>query len=574
MATYDCDDFRVSFEHVEGDSYSATARAVDGRQVLSTFRLPMTSELLEESVLQLGRSRSREVAPEMETARRANAEELGGALGTALFGGDIGPLYDDARRSAAVSGRGLRLTLSLASTPELLSVPWELLYRRPTFLASQRRTPVVRYLEVGDPPPPARIDGPVRVLGVVASPTGLPELNVADERARVERALAGMKDRGLVELDWCDPATPRSLRERLRDGSYDVLHYVGHSDFTGNGDGLLFLVDEAGGAAQVTESVLTNLLGDQTSLRLAVLNSCEGARTTLTDPFAGIATSLVALGVPAVVAMQFTISDRAAIVFAEELFTSLIGRQYPIDAAVSEARKAVFTEVNEIEWATPVLFLRSADGQLFDFRAEPVALPLPVAPTPIVVDELPVAGAADSNASTGAGTTATVASPASPADREASSAASNGHGHPPRSRSTARRRWGAAALVGVVAAACVIVAILWAGGQDADDGVQLQLSPSSGPAGTSIEIHGDECPTAPDNSVDTGIAYWLDSDLDGTITSDDVEDGDAAWTGNLVVPDDSSTDASYQVGAACYATDNQGDTANFFEYPTVSFDVI
>ena len=63
---------------------------------------------------------------------------------------------------------------------------------------------------------------------------------------------------------------------------------------------------------------------------------------------------------PAVVAMQFEISDEAAIVFAEELYTTLIGRQYPIDAAVSEARKAVFTEVNEIEWATPVLFLRTA----------------------------------------------------------------------------------------------------------------------------------------------------------------------------------------------------------------------
>ena len=40
------------------------------------------------------------------------------------------------------------------------------------------------------------------------------------------------------------------------------------------------------------------------------------------------------LGVPAVVAMQFEISDGAAIVFAEELYTNLIGRQDPIDAAV------------------------------------------------------------------------------------------------------------------------------------------------------------------------------------------------------------------------------------------------
>ena len=74
---------------------------------------------------------------------------------------------------------------------------------------------------------------------------------------------------------------------------------------------------------------------------------------------------------PAVVAMQFEISDEAAITFAEELYQSLIGRQDPIDVAVAEARKAIFTEVNETEWATPVLFLRNEDGRLFDFA--PVA---------------------------------------------------------------------------------------------------------------------------------------------------------------------------------------------------------
>ena len=386
MATYDCDDFRVSFARDGAGSYSVTSRAPDGRRVQTAFTMPMTTSRLEEAVLQLGRARSREVAPGDAIAVKANAEELGGDLAMALFDNTLGPFFEDARHASAATGRGLRLTLSLAATPELLSVPWELLYRRPNFLASQRRTPVVRYLEVGDAPPPQIIEGTVRVLGVVASPTGLPALDVEDERRRVEQALAGMVQRGLVQLDWCDPATPRSLRERLRDGSYHILHYVGHSAFTDAGEGLLFLSNDDGSAAQITEAVLTNLLGDQTSLRLVVLNSCEGARTTLTDPFAGIATSIVQLGVPAVIAMQFTISDRAAITFADELFTSLIGRQYPVDAAVAEARKAVFTEVNEIEWATPVLFMRASNGQLFDFMAAPASIPLVVPPALLEAD--------------------------------------------------------------------------------------------------------------------------------------------------------------------------------------------
>lgn len=394
MSTYECDEFRVTFTRAGVDDSGAISYQIDavltgGRSVTSTFRLPMSSTRLEELVVNLGRSGTREIAPTDLTLLHADAEQLGSELGTALFDDVIGTSYTDAQRVAAASGRGLRLTLSLSQTPELLSVPWELLYRRPRFLASQRSTPIVRFLDVGDAPQALPIDGPVRVLGVVASPSGLIPLDVEDERSRVASALDSMIDRGLVELEWCDPATPRSLRQCLRDGTFHILHFVGHSDFNASGEGALYLLDEDGAPSPVTDSVLTALLGDQTSLRLVVLNSCKGARTTLTDPFSGIATSLVALGLPAVVAMQFSISDEAAIVFAEELFTSLVGRQYPIDAAVSEARKAVFAEVSEVEWATPVLFLRAANGQLFDFAAAPAPIPLRVPPVPLIALDQP-----------------------------------------------------------------------------------------------------------------------------------------------------------------------------------------
>ena len=121
-------------------------------------------------------------------------------------------------------------------------------------------------------------------------------------------------------------------------------------------------------AVPVDGTVLANLLADQVSLRLVVLNSCKGARTSLQDAYAGIATTLVGLGVPAVVAMQFEISDEAAVVFAEELYTNLIGQQAPIDVAVAEARKAVLAGIGNGEWATPVLFVQDPDVALFDFR--------------------------------------------------------------------------------------------------------------------------------------------------------------------------------------------------------------
>ena len=173
-----------------------------------------------------------------------------------------------------------------------------------------------------------------------------------------------------------------------------MLHYIGHSDFTAEGKGVLYLEDDHGRKAEFEARDLATLLGDQQSLRLVVLNSCEGARTTLTDPYAGVATTLVQLGVPAVVAMQFEISDRAAIVFATELYTSLIGRQFPIDAAVAEARKAIYTDLRPtVEWATPVLFMGDVDVELFHFEVEAAPLPPPPPPS-IVVEPGPTARAA------------------------------------------------------------------------------------------------------------------------------------------------------------------------------------
>ena len=107
------------------------------------------------------------------------------------------------------------------------------------------------------------------------------------------------------------------------------------------------------------------LLHDYESLRIAVLNACEGARSSKQDPFAGSAQTLVQQGIPAVIAMQFEIADDVAQTFAHELYGALAD-SYPIDAAVTEARKAIFAMGREVEWATPVLYLRAPDGRIFD----------------------------------------------------------------------------------------------------------------------------------------------------------------------------------------------------------------
>ena len=379
MPRYVYDEYRLTLTPRTDGGYDAIGRAADGSEQRGTFHLPLTGGALEEAVvavaaqaLRSGRDVGGAAPPTFDP------EALGRALSAALLTGAVGAGYDAARAAATSSGRGLRLALSLGATPALLSVPWELLYRPPTFLANQRQTPVVRHLDVGRVPDPPAIEGAIRILGVIANPPDTAPLDVAGERERVERAVAAMVSAGAVVVDWLAPATPRRLREALRDGTYHVLHYVGHGDFTPSGDGVLYLEDDDGsGHTELDSGELASLLADQTALRLVVLNACDGARTSLTDPFAGVATTLVQLGVPAVIAMQFAISDAAAILFAEELYTNLIGGRAPVDAAVSEARKAIFVEQGTMEWATPVLFLADTEVQLFDFVEPPTPAPPP-----------------------------------------------------------------------------------------------------------------------------------------------------------------------------------------------------
>jgi hypothetical protein len=126
---------------------------------------------------------------------------------------------------------------------------------------------------------------------------------------------------------------------------------------------MLVFEDEDGSGAPVSGKSLAYLLQDHPSLRLAVLNACNGARASREDAFAGTAQALVQHGVPAVVAMQAEVTDTTACRFAEKFYQALAAG-LPVDGCVGEVRKALAAEANP-EWGTPVVYLRAADGRLF-----------------------------------------------------------------------------------------------------------------------------------------------------------------------------------------------------------------
>lgn len=201
---------------------------------------------------------------------------------------------------------------------------------------------------------------------VISTPRGYQELAEADEEwRRLGTVLEPLLRSGRIEVERLERPTLEALEARLRTGQpVHVLHFVGHGGFSElRGEGVLVFEDEDGNGAPVSGSSLAYLLQDHPSLRLAVLNACDGARASQEDTFAGTAQALVQHGVPAVIAMQSEVTDETACRFAEKFYQALVAG-LPVDACVGEVRRALAAESNP-EWGTPVLYLRATDGRLF-----------------------------------------------------------------------------------------------------------------------------------------------------------------------------------------------------------------
>jgi tetratricopeptide (TPR) repeat protein len=299
---------------------------------------------------------------------------FGARLFQAVFAGEI---YSYLRRSQDEAERqgaeGLRIRLLLTDVPELADLPWEYLYdpTQDQFLSLSTKTPIVRYLDVSQRAPALAVKPPLQVLVMISNPKDQPALDVDQEWSKLNQALADLEAKGQVVLKLLDKATLPALQTQLRRDEYHVFHYVGHGGFDEQAqDGMLILENEDGLSQPVSGQVLGTLLQDETTLRLALLNACEGAHGSRSDPFAGTAQSLVRKRIPAVIAMQTAISDEAAKTFAYEFYRALAD-DYAVDAALTEARKAIFSQGNQREWGTPVLFMRSSDARLEETEKAP-----------------------------------------------------------------------------------------------------------------------------------------------------------------------------------------------------------
>jgi hypothetical protein len=351
-----------------GAGYRAQVVNSPAGQAVSPFSMPFSDLELENFLLRIGRPR--QDVRRIDSPEVAAAKSFGERLFATVFEGEVRGCLRSSLDEASRQDAGLRIRLRLTEVPELGDLAWEYLYNSALnrFLALSIETPLVRYLDLSERIRPLAVTPPLRVLVMIASPGDYLRLDVEREWGKLHEALGDLEQHNLVALERLDEATLAALQRRLRRGEYHIVHFIGHGGFNQQTqDGVLILEDGRQRGRAVSGQDLGVLLHDHRPMRLAILNACEGARTSLTDPFAGTAQSLLQQGVPAVIAMQFEITDEAAITFAHEFYAALADG-YPVDAALAEARKAIFAQGNGLEWGTPVLYTRAPDGRIFDVK--------------------------------------------------------------------------------------------------------------------------------------------------------------------------------------------------------------
>lgn len=378
---WDYFDFDLEIEEArEPQKYSVTVRSPAG-ETRQEMRLPFAVQELENKLLTLENAilRSRATRRRILTSAERTVQDFGRSLFEALIVGEIHALYVSSLGEARRQYKGLRIKLRILP-PELIMLPWEFLYdpSQDRYLSLSTNTPLVRYQNLLQPIEPLRVAPPLRVLGMAASPPGPDHIDVEYEKRLVDAAIRGLQENNVIELVWLEGQTWRDLQRALRRGPWHIFHFVGHGGFDPmTEEGSILLTDDAGQERLLRATGLAELLDDH-YLRIVFLNSCEGARGGESDAFSSTAATLVRRGIPAVVAMQYEITDKAALEFSRALYEAIVDG-LPVEAAVTEARTAVSID-GMLEWGTPVLYMRSADGHIFEIpqeqRAEEVREPI------------------------------------------------------------------------------------------------------------------------------------------------------------------------------------------------------
>ncbi|GJM39747.1 MAG: hypothetical protein DHS20C20_00290 [Ardenticatenaceae bacterium] len=315
----------------------------------------------------------RKLLADVRLAEPKNAEEMGELLRKFLFPAQIQSKFRESLSVVKRDGKeGLRVRLNIPrGKTELYQVPWEYVRDDKAFLALNDNTPLVRYLPTDKEPVPISAPTPIKILLAWANPEDLPELKVDGEINAIKEALKSLTKSGKVIIDELPNVTPMDLFSKVASNPPHIFHFIGHGVMDSENGAAIALNDGENKHALMDAGILQEIFQEEAT-KLIIFSACQtgsmgdkSSDSNSSYAFMGLAPRLVWGGIPAVIAMQFDLPNKAAKPFVEPLYKFLASGK-PLDWAISKARLSLrVAGLRNAYWGIPVLFMRSPDGNIW-----------------------------------------------------------------------------------------------------------------------------------------------------------------------------------------------------------------
>ncbi|QLH38092.1 MAG: CHAT domain-containing protein [Defluviicoccus sp.] len=278
---------------------------------------------------------------------------------------------------------GTRIELCFETNdPVLLGLPFEALRLTDGRLLATQAAVVMLRRPLGLPPPETvPLAGPLKILVAVGAPDEqLTRSAVLDQERELQTILNAVEpaqrhDNAQVRV--LEVGHPEEIGKAIQDDAYHVLHLSCHG-----APGVLELEDEDGRPVDVSaEALIGPIRRAGRPLPLVLLNACHGG--VHAGETASLAEALLRAGIPCVLAMQTSVSDRYASRLAGAFYENLArGEVLLASQALAAARAKLETERQQAighgapieetqpEYATATLYIRGEEQRIVDFALD------------------------------------------------------------------------------------------------------------------------------------------------------------------------------------------------------------
>jgi tetratricopeptide (TPR) repeat protein len=342
----------------QDESFRLDVYPRDNSQLLATANFNFSRSLLTGGELEHLDFDIKDPAGRVERLR-----EFGRKLHRQLFTPEVARVWSEHKQSHEFLVLCIRIA---AAASELEAIAWETLFDGEEFISAGTKTTISRLpLDIQPQDTLPAVPLPLKMLALVSSPLDLPDSSRLQMEREQEILLEAINDpvgQGRIRADFEDEAKLEILEGSL-ETPYQIFHFTGHGIAPENGGGLL--LEDARGESRPTSvtEVLHSLQRGESTLRLVVLSGCQTSRTINVAGFRDMARGLLRRRIPAVIAMQFSISDMGGLKFAESFYTRIAAGR-TLELASHAARRALLLSDDyylQADALAPVLLTSNSD---------------------------------------------------------------------------------------------------------------------------------------------------------------------------------------------------------------------